>query len=44
MHRPGQVEESLVRSDCIHGALGNDLRFESRKELREPSKSKMQEP
>ncbi|KAF3856948.1 hypothetical protein F7725_017671 [Dissostichus mawsoni] len=33
MHSPGQIEEGLVSSHCIHSPLGNHLRFERRKEL-----------
>ncbi|KAI3369798.1 hypothetical protein L3Q82_024624, partial [Scortum barcoo] len=40
MHSPGQVEEGLVSSDCIHSLLGNHLRFERWKELWKPAKEK----
>lgn len=41
MHSPGQVEEGLVSSDCIHSPLGNYLRFERWKELGKPTKEKI---
>lgn len=40
MHSPGQVEEGLVCSDCIHGPLSDHLRFKRRKELRKPTREK----
>lgn len=38
MHGPGQVQEGLVSSDCIHSLLGDNLRFERWKELGKPTK------
>lgn len=38
MHRPGQVKKGFVRSDCIHGPLGDYLRLERWEELRKPAK------
>lgn len=41
MHCPGQVKKGLVCSNCIHGPLGDYLRFERWKELRKPTKEKL---
>lgn len=40
VHSPRQVEESLVRSDCIHSPVSYDLWFERREELGKPTKYK----
>lgn len=37
VHGPGQVDEGLVGSDCIHSPLGNQLRLERREELGKPT-------